>query len=72
MDNTLEHGCMSNKCVENESPVTGLKNESTRQRWELFHRAIAHAKQSNVNNMQETDAVLGETKRPGPLLSITN
>ena len=63
---------MSNNCVENESPVTGLKNESTRRRWELFHRAIAHAKQSNVNNMQETDAVAGETKRPTPLLSITN
>ena len=63
---------MSNKCVENESPVTGLKNESTRQRWELFHRAIAHAKRSNVSNMQDADAVAGEIKRPNPLLSITN
>ncbi len=47
-----------------------LKDESARQRWELFHRAIAHAKQSNVNAMQEADAAAGETKRPGPILSI--
>ncbi len=47
-----------------------LKNESARQRWELFHRAIAHAKQSNANDMQEMDSGAGESKRPGPVLSI--
>ncbi len=47
-----------------------LKNESARQRWELFHRAIAHAKQSNVSDMQDTESDAGETKRPGPILSI--
>ncbi|MCH8073511.1 MAG: hypothetical protein IIA09_16360 [Proteobacteria bacterium] len=61
---------MSNKCVHNESPVTALKDESARQRWELFHRAIAHAKQSNVSAMQDTDSDAGEAKRPGPTLSI--
>src|SRR5690606_25072126 len=30
-----------------ERSVESLKNESARQRWELFHRAIASAKQSN-------------------------
>ncbi len=47
-----------------------LKDESARQRWELFHRAIAHAKQSNVSAMLDTDADAGEIKRPGPTLSI--
>jgi hypothetical protein len=47
-----------------------LKNESARQRWELFHRAIAHAKQSNANDMQNTESDAGESKRPGPVLSI--
>lgn len=61
---------MSNKCAQHESQVTTLKNESARQRWELFHRAIAHAKQSNVSDMQDTDSDAGETKRPGPILSI--
>jgi len=59
---------MSIKCLQNESQPKALKNESARQRWELFHRAIAHAKQSNVSDMQDSDA--GEAKRPGPILSI--
>lgn len=33
-----------------------LKNESTRQRWELFHRAIASAKRSNTQAMQKAEA----------------
>jgi len=61
---------MSNKCAQNESPVMALKNESSRQRWELFHRAIAHAKQSNVSAMQDADSTAGETKRAAPILSI--
>jgi hypothetical protein len=40
---------------KNGPSVEALKNESARQRWELFHRAIAHAKQSNTNAMQEAD-----------------
>lgn len=61
---------MENKSAQNESPVMALKNESSRQRWELFHRAIAHAKQSNVTNMQDADSTAGEAERPGPILSI--
>lgn len=39
-----------------ETSLETLKNESTRQRWELFHRAIASAKQSNTKAMQQADA----------------
>lgn len=38
-----------------ETSLETLKNESTRQRWELFHRAIASAKQSNTQAMQQAD-----------------
>ena len=34
---------MSNKSQSNESPVEELKSESAKQRWELFHKAIAWA-----------------------------
>jgi hypothetical protein len=61
---------MSNKCTEAESPVVSLKNESARQRWELFHRAIAHAKQSNDDALVDSDAASSGAKSDGPLMSI--
>ena len=61
---------MSNKCKEAESPVVFLKDESARQRWELFHRAIAHAKQSNVADLDDTDSDAGDPNNGGPFLSI--
>ncbi len=61
---------MSNKSTKTESPVISLKNESARQRWELFHRAIAHAKQTNDDELLETAESVRETKSPVPLLSI--
>lgn len=61
---------MSNKCKEAEAPTVFLKDESARQRWELFHRAIAHAKQSNVAAMDDTDTDAGDPKSGGPALSI--
>jgi hypothetical protein len=61
---------MSNKRKEAESPVVFLKDESSRQRWELFHRAIAHAKQSNVSALDDTDAESGDSKSGGPVLSV--
>lgn len=60
---------MSNKCKEAESPVVFLKDESARQRWELFHRAIAHAKQSNDAALDDPDAEPGDPGG-GPMLSI--
>ena len=61
---------MSNKCKEAESPVVFLKDESARQRWELFHRAIAHAKQSNDSALDDNDGESGGVNKGGPVLSI--
>ncbi|MEJ2129067.1 MAG: hypothetical protein P8X81_09485 [Woeseiaceae bacterium] len=61
---------MSNKCKEAESPVIFLKDESARQRWELFHRAIAHAKQSNDSALDDNDNDSGGVNDGGPMLSI--
>ena len=61
---------MSRKNTEIESPTAALKNESARQRWELFHRAIAHAKQSNSDALLEADAHSSDCESSGPLLTI--
>jgi hypothetical protein len=61
---------MSNKRKEAESPVVFLKDESARQRWELFHRAIAHAKESNDAALDDNDSESGGTGSSGPMLSI--
>ena len=65
-----EHGRMNNKCSQADSPVGTLKNEAARQRWELFHRAIAHAKQSNRSALQDSETAGVDSKRSGPLLSV--
>jgi len=61
---------MSNKYKETESPVVFLKNEAARQRWELFHRAIAHAKQSNSDALNEADPNAIDAASIRPLLTI--
>jgi hypothetical protein len=61
---------MDTKSPAADSPVGALKNEAARQRWELFHRAIAHAKKTNVDAMEAAESAKAETKRPPPLLSI--
>lgn len=61
---------MSNKCQKNDSPIDALKNESSRQRWELFHRAIAYAKESNDAALHEADAQNGDNECSGPLLRV--
>jgi len=61
---------MSNHYPENESPLSALKSESARQRWDMFHRAIAHAKQSNQDALQEAEIPGGNVKPSGPILSI--
>ncbi|NIV17504.1 MAG: hypothetical protein GWN47_03650 [Woeseiaceae bacterium] len=61
---------MSNKCKEAESPLVALKNESARQRWELFHRAIAYAKESNNATNDDGESGRGDGKKAGPILSI--
>ena len=61
---------MSNKVNKTESPIDALKNESTRQRWEMFHRAIAHAKESTNAAMCEADSQASDPECSGPLLTI--
>ena len=46
---------MSNKQKTTGSAVDALTNESARQRWELFHRAIAHAKESANDTLLEAE-----------------
>ena len=61
---------MSRKQKENEVPLVALKNESSRQRWEMFHRAIAHAKETNDAAIVEADLGAEEGSGGGPLLTI--
>jgi hypothetical protein len=61
---------MSNKYTESESPVASLKNDSSRQRWELFHRAIAHAKEANDASLNDDDSPAAEAGSAAPLLSV--
>ena len=61
---------MSKKQPKNDSPIEALTSESARQRWELFHRAIAHAKESNNAALHEADTQSGDTECAGPLLTI--
>lgn len=61
---------MSKKLSEVEFPAIALKNDSSRQRWELFHRAIAHAKESNHASLEDSDSHASESDPVGPLLSI--
>jgi hypothetical protein len=70
---------MTDNNPNNDARLATLKNEATRQRWELFHRAIALAKQSNAEAMevaehpaQEGTLPASETvrQRAEPLLSI--
>ena len=61
---------MSRKHREDELPLVTLKNESTRQRWEMFHRAIAHAKETNEAAIAEADLGTDDATSGGPLLTI--
>lgn len=60
---------------KNEPSLEALKNESARQRWALFHRAIATAKRCNTSAMQEADrsenaADDGKAEKPETPLSV--
>ena len=61
---------MSRNHKESEAPVVVWKNESSRQRWELFHRAIAHAKATNQLALVESDTHADDNKVAAPVLSI--
>lgn len=61
---------MSRNSKETDAPVLMLKDDSARQRWEMFHRAIAHAKQSNLDAMDELDMASNDATRGNSLLSV--
>jgi hypothetical protein len=61
---------MNNNFLENESPLAALKSESARQRWEMFHRAIAHAKRSNSDALLDDEPLQTDANQVGPVLSI--
>ena len=61
---------MSKKQPKDESPIDALTSESARQRWELFHRAIAHAKESHNALLDDGDTRTADTESAGPLLTI--
>jgi len=53
-----------------EPYVDSLTNESARQRWQLFHRAIAHAKQSNNAALADDDKYSADVDRSETQLSV--
>ncbi len=61
---------MSKKQPNIELPIEALKSESARQRWELFHRAIAHAKECNHASMEDGEPNGADPEAVGPLLTI--
>ena len=62
---------MSKKQANDESPVQAFTSEATRQRWELFHRAIAHAKESSNSALLDEDEPRGgDTEGSAPLLTV--
>jgi hypothetical protein len=61
---------MTKKHPKDEAPIEALTSESARQRWELFHRAIAHAKESNNALLDDGDSRGADTESAGPLLTI--
>ena len=61
---------MTKKHPKDESPIEALTSESARQRWELFHRAIAHAKESNNALLDDSDTRVADTESASPLLTI--
>jgi len=60
---------MSNEQKDQIEPCEGFRNEATRQRWEWFHRAIAHAKQCNASALQAENDIEDDTVRV-PLQSV--
>jgi hypothetical protein len=47
-----------------------LKNSAARQRWELFHRAIAHAKKANDTSAANADQATADEPASRPVLTV--
>ena len=63
---------MSDKTSSSNGRTSAWKSESARQRWELFHRAIAHAKQSTVAEPDKAEQGMDIRKRVAPALYIVD
>ena len=61
---------MKTKYTEPESPSFTFKNEFARQRWELFHRAIGYAKQTNEAALVEADVDTPDAPQAAPRLTL--
>ena len=61
---------MADKSSRNGSPSEAFTSEAARQRWELFHRAIAYAKKSNSTALQESEDLNDEVEPNRRILSI--
>jgi len=61
---------MLNKKQSTESQVEALTSESARQRWEMFHRAIAHAKQAASESLLEDENRSTDSESAATRLSV--
>ena len=61
---------MSDNNTDNDSPIAALKSESARQRWEMFHRAINHAKRTTAVQLPEADVQGGAPQPNAPYLTV--
>jgi hypothetical protein len=61
---------MADKSSLDASNSETFTSEAVRQRWELFHRAIAYAKKSNSAALQESETQGDETERKRDALSV--
>jgi len=61
---------MSKKTSSSNGRTSAWKSESARQRWDLFHRAIAHAKQSTVAEADKSEQAMELRKRHAPVLYV--
>ncbi len=61
---------MSDNNKTPEPPLDSLTSDAVRQRWQMFHRAIAYAKESNHASLVDSDAQRGDTDGVEPLLSV--
>lgn len=61
---------MADKSSLDASNSETFTSEAVRQRWELFHRAIAYAKKSNSAALQESENQGDETERERDALSV--
>ncbi len=60
---------MTDKISSKESVLQGLQSDAVRQRWEMFHRAIAFAKAANQSMLEAEEAANDESSER-PRLSV--